>query len=700
MARLGLGRKREEEEQARQVMSEQEAAVVEGRDYAKNTAAALQATKHHVAAEHPTNPFEQTAKKTDAQIIADYDAEMAARDGMAPGNPKADTGYNDISVDFSSIKSNEQAAYFASTLHDEATKAEFLKDWAKYSKQDSETVLSGAEDLLGTRLFAQPVSETGKNKAKEAALAKTRTDAMQELSGLNLMGFDGQSINVNTADPATVVRGINSIADDDLRAKGQKLYKTLTETPGSRFYGESTDGVGDFLESANLTKSEYREKTEDYQSLFYGDGAHRQEDAQNYLDARQKIEESKYSAYAKAQLTAALDKAYQGITGTATPSASADDTAIEEGDRKQETGKDEKRGFLAKAGDGLSQFVSGLFGKTPDDAQQQDNEKRGEAMQAQFGGEANGGNVDLTHRPQVSYETMKAAGWGDYTEPGGVSTVLTTGYGAPEDGFMAQMTPIREDGNVLTPEELDAYYDRVAEAVKSGKSVAEADPDHLVLASKQGTPKELEGEKQWLDEYGEALHEAQAAYYDETPKEVQGPAWQKEMTPEEKIVSQGGMSFEEWKTATPSVSSADNLRRFASSESATGGDDAGKSLKEGGDACTDEADAEIQKMEAQTVGEAAGALLSGEYDSIEGAGKDELDRMLDGSAYARRMIGTLTEEDSRRVLVGNDMAEMVTYGSIASQGQKIKTLYDAMQSDSFPAELRGDVLAQMVAWAS
>ena len=575
MARLGLGRKREEEEQARQAMSEQEAAVVEGRDYAKNTAAAIQATKHHVVAEHPTNPFEQTAKKTDAQIIADYDAEMAARDGMAPGNPKADTGYNDISVDFSSIKSNEQAAYFASTLRDEPTKAEFLKDWAKYSKQDSETVLSGAEDLLGTRLFAQPVSETGKNKAKEAALAKTRTDAMQELSGLNLMGFDGQSINVNTADPATVVRGINSIADDDLRAKGQKLYQTLTETPGSRFYGESTDGVGDFLESANLTKSEYREKTDDYQSLFYGDGAHKQEDAQNYLDARQEIEESEYSAYAKAQLTAALDKAYQGITGTATPSASADDTAIEADDREQETEEGEKRGFLAKAGDGLSQFVSGLFGKTPDDAAQTDKEKRGEAM-----------------------------------------------------------------------------------------------------------------------------HEAQAAYYDETPKEVQGPVQQKEMTPEEKIVSQGGMSFKEWKTATSSVSSADNLRRFASSESATGGDDAGKSLKEGGDACTDEADAEIQKMEAQTVGEAAGALLSGEYDSIEGAGKDELDRMLEGSAYARRMIGTLTEEDSRRVLVGNDMAETVTYGSIASQGQKIKTLYDAMQSDSFPAELRGDVLAQMVAWAS
>ena len=42
-------------------MSGKEAAV-EGRNYAKNTAAAMQATKHPVVAEHPTNPFEQTAK--------------------------------------------------------------------------------------------------------------------------------------------------------------------------------------------------------------------------------------------------------------------------------------------------------------------------------------------------------------------------------------------------------------------------------------------------------------------------------------------------------------------------------------------------------------------------------------------------------------------------------------------------------------
>ena len=148
--------------------------------------------------------------------------------------------------------------------------------------------------------------------------------------------------------------------------------------------------------------------------------------------------------------------------------------------------------------------------------------------------------------------------------------------------------------------------------------------------------------------------------------EVQGPV---QMTPEERIIAQGGMSFAEW-MATPSVSS----------DGETG--------------------AEIRMHEAQTIGEAADALLKGRYDRIEGAGKDELDRMLAESGNARRMIGTLTEADSQRIIVGNDMADAVTYGNIAAQGQTVKTLYDVMKSDSFPDELRGDVMAQMVVWAA
>lgn len=388
--------------------------------------------------------------------------------------------------------------------------------------------------------------------------ANARNTAMLELAEMPLMGFDGQSINANTADAATVIRGINAIADDTLRARAAKAFKTLTQTEGSRFYGENADGVGTFLESANLTRDEYRDATEDYASRFYGDGKH----AAAYLKARQEIEEGAYSDYAKSQLTAALDKAYTGITGGETPSESAGDEPAEAADEARAT--EEERKKEKKPG-----FWSGLTGKVPE---QEEQEKAENPAQAKA-------------QSRIVSQTMTAS----------------TAPGFPTAGKASGKAP-----------------------------------------------------------------------------EVQGPV---QMTPEERIVAQGGMSFAEW-MATPSVSSADT------------------SLEEGGRERTDETGAEIRMHEAQTIGEAADALLKGRYDQIEGAGKDELDRMLAESGNARRMIGTLTEADSQRIILGNDMADAVTYGNIAAQGQTVKTLYDVMKSDSFPDELRGDVMAQMVVWAA
>ena len=385
--------------------------------------------------------------------------------------------------------------------------------------------------------------------------ANARNTAMLELAEMPLMGFDGQSINANTADAATVIRGINAIADDTLRARAAKAFKTLTQTEGSRFYGENADGVGTFLESANLTRDEYRDATEDYASRFYGDGKHDKEDAAACLKARQEIEEGAYSDYAKSQLTAALDKAYTGITGGETPSDSAEGASAEAEDEARATEEDRKK--EKKPG-----FWSGLTGKVPE---QEEQEKAENPAQAKA-------------QSQIVSQAMTAS----------------TAPGFPTAGKM--------------------------KAEESGKA-----------------------------------------------PEVQGPV---QMTPEERIVAQGGMSFAEWMATTPSVSS----------DGETG--------------------AEIRMHEAQTVGEAADALLKGRYDQIEGAGKDELDRMLAESGNARRMIGTLTEADSQRIILGNDMADAVTYGNIAAQGQTVKTLYDVMKSDSFPDELRGDVMAQMVVWAA
>ena len=518
---------------------------------------------------------EREAKRRQAEQEAAR-AHEAAQESLRPASEqKVKTAPLVVNLD---KQTNQSAARVASRIPDETERDGFLNEYIAHVKKQNSPNHQKYAPSIGTMremtdatvtggVYADTRAKNEKQRLKELETQKAGKTAMLELAEMPLMGFDGQSINANTADAATVIRGINAIADDTLRARAAKAFKTLTQTEGSRFYGENADGVGTFLESANLTRDEYRDATEDYASRFYGDGKHDKEDAAAYLKARQEIEESEYSDYAKSQLTAALDKAYTGITGGKTPSESAGEAPAEAADEAREAEEDRKK--EKKPG-----FWSGLSGKVPEREEQEKAESPAQAKA----------------ESRIVSRAMTAS-----TAPG----FPTAGKKKAED---------------------------------SGKA-----------------------------------------------PEVQGPV---QMTPEERIVAQGGMSFAEWMATTPSVSSADT------------------SLEEGGRERTDEAGAEIHMHEAQTVGEAADALLKGRYDQIEGAGKDELDRMLAESGNARRMIGTLTEADSQRIILGNDMADAVTYGNIAAQGQTVKTLYDVMKSDSFPDELRGDVMAQMVVWAA
>ena len=502
---------------------------------------------------------EREAKRRQAEQEAAR-AHKAAQESLRPASEqKVKTAPLVVNLD---KQTNQSAARVASRIPDETERDGFLNEYIAHVKKQKSPNYQKYAPSIGTMremtdatvtggVYADTRAKNEKQRLKEIETQKAGKTAMAELAEMPLMGFDGQSINANTADAATVIRGINAIADDTLRARAAKAFKTLTQTEGSRFYGENADGVGTFLESANLTKEEYRDATEDYASRFYGDGKHDEEDAAAYLKARQEIEEGAYSDYAKSQLTAALDKAYTGITGGETPSESAGDEPAEAADEARATEEEQKK--EKKPG-----FWSGLTGKVPE---QEEQEKAENPAQAKA-------------QSRIVSQTMTAS----------------TAPGFPTAGKASGKAP-----------------------------------------------------------------------------EVQGPV---QMTPEERIVAQGGMSFAEWMATTPSVSS----------DGETG--------------------AEIRMHEAQTIGEAADALLKGRYDQIEGAGKDELDRMLAESGNARRMIGTLTEADSQRIILGNDMADAVTYGNIAAQGQTVKTLYDVMKSDSFPDELRGDVMAQMVVWAA
>lgn len=328
MARMqGFGRKREEEEEQKRVQQQaaadnsQNSAVIRGREHAKETAEALKQTGHKVVAEQKVNPFEQTAGKTNAQLLADYDAEMAGREGREMGmTPRRDLGTRDVEVDFSTIKDNKQAAYFAGTLASEDVAEEFLRDWAAYSEQDSDEVLYNAEGLLGDKLFAAPRSERGKSAAKANA-------AMQTLASGLVMDADGNDMDLSSASLPMVIQSIRADPDSSSRKAKVKALYTLTQMPDNPYSGMTfdEDEANTFLYSADWDDKAYEKAVDGYKSAFYAGSGHDEDNLKKYLELVANINEGAEltgDAYSKRQsrsMRAALDKAWASATGLPAP---------------------------------------------------------------------------------------------------------------------------------------------------------------------------------------------------------------------------------------------------------------------------------------------------------------------------------------------------------------------------------------------
>lgn len=137
------------------------------------------------------------------------------------------------------------------------------------------------------------------------------------------------------------------------------------------------------------------------------------------------------------------------------------------------------------------------------------------------------GNVLLLARPQVSGQTMVDAGWEDAGD--GIATVYSCMYYAGNRGtewgqnVIIHITPIRQAGTVLTPEELDEYVDALLEETTVADVLAaDRAADRLIL----WVQEVVHG---WTDSitraevYDELLHKMQAVYYlgelDQMPSE-------------------------------------------------------------------------------------------------------------------------------------------------------------------------------------
>ena len=127
------------------------------------------------------------------------------------------------------------------------------------------------------------------------------------------------------------------------------------------------------------------------------------------------------------------------------------------------------------------------------------------------------GNVDLLNRPQIPGADMVAAGWTDAGS--GIATIYSSAYHAGTDGIpwkynvIIHITPIRFDGEILSPAELDDYVDMLlAGGTVQGIKDRDFMHDRLVLwVQKDITNWSLAGSLS--DEYDEMLHELQEIYY-------------------------------------------------------------------------------------------------------------------------------------------------------------------------------------------
>ena len=578
-------------------------------------------------------------KTQEQRLKAEERAHRAAQESLRPASEqKGKTAPLVVNMD---TQTNRSAARVASRIPDETERDGFLTEYIAHVKKQSSPNHQKYAPTIGTMRELTDAVMTGgvyaDTRKKYDKQVQSRNEAMRTLAGTKLMGFDGKTIDVNTADPQTVMRGINMIADDEERASAAKAYKTLAGLEGSRFYGSNTDGVGTFLESGNMKADKYRSAVKGYRASFYGDGKHDEEDEAAYWAKTAEIAGRNYTDYAKAQYQAALDKTYRSITGKEIPTRREDAESPEaqnlpdagQGDETpaENGAQTQKKGLLEAAADA----VAGFFGGEPQAAEEagKGQEKGENAPEAPLPG--------TPPAPAATPEPMPEPTPNPTTEPEPTATPAPTQTAAAE-------TP---EPTMETPEHAIETPEPTAAEPEEGDRTEQGEANEPARQAETAADKPTEGA-------GEAA----------------GPVQQKKRSAEEEIIARGGMSFAEWAKEHPQTD-----------ESAGGHD-------------------EEEKKQAGTLSAALGAMMRGELGEYEGEGVEELNRLYKGHELVRRVIGTFGEEDSKQIRLGNEGAEHVAARAMANMGTSFRTLEGALESSAYPEEIKTDILAQMVRWAA
>lgn len=288
-----------------------------------------------------------------------------------------DWGTNRIDINFGSIKDNNQAGFFATTLATDSDKLTFFKEYAARTGQNYYTLLNEAEAKLGTRLFSTPQTQTAKIKA-----------CNQGLSGLNLMDVDGNALDLNTATQPQIEQAIRMLPDTEDHKDAVAYLVKLGEMRGWTIDKDSLD----FMDSADLTQKDYNDAVDEYNKLFtFG---YTEKNKRAYLEELAYIQGQGYKPRVQKQMEAALKKSYEKRTGKIAPPADEIRAVLNQEEADGTVGVDGRISsfgqWMDQAGTKINNALDNLFRgkgeakkKEPDPLIAQEEEKEAQGPQQQ-----------------------------------------------------------------------------------------------------------------------------------------------------------------------------------------------------------------------------------------------------------------------------------------------------------------------------
>lgn len=250
---------------------------------------------------------------------------------------------NTVSVDTSSIKDIRQLAFFGTTLENDEDRLKLYENWAKENGMLLEDVLYQAENIYmpGMSAFDKPQSAKGTLKAA------------------GLYDYEGNELDPVTANPAQIAQAIRMEPNKEKHDAMVDAYVAL--------YGSIPKEELAFMDSADLTESDYKDEIKKFNAAFTLSDGHSIENQDAYFDLLDKIAYDYPNPRVQKQLQRDLSNSYYERTGVIPPTAeeyaAAMEEARKEAEEKGETGEGLGAWLKGKARDALNWIDSKIRGE-------------------------------------------------------------------------------------------------------------------------------------------------------------------------------------------------------------------------------------------------------------------------------------------------------------------------------------------------